>query len=171
MYMSMSNTFVSPFTINGSPHSSISSTMDAKKKEQGQNTSITFFSSEPHTFYPMFSTMEFNEQNNARANKSYYHSFAPCEAACGYSDACFEKHGFDKSETDSCSEGNVGDECDDDDDEVGLDELLHDGKEKKKIEQLAAMVGVDSTEPAIVLAEVVRVLTHLKRINQFYLSA
>ncbi|OIW09999.1 hypothetical protein TanjilG_32739 [Lupinus angustifolius] len=144
--------------------------MDAKKKEQEQNTSMTFFSSELHTFYPMFSTMEFNEQNNARANKSYYHSFAPCEAACGYSDACYEKHGFDKSETDSCSEGGVGDECDDE--EVSLNELmLHGGKEKKKIEELAAMVGVDSTEPGIVLAEVVRVLRHLKRINQFYLSA
>ncbi|KAE9613974.1 hypothetical protein Lal_00016551 [Lupinus albus] len=128
--------------------------MDAKKKEQEKYTSINFLSSEPHTsFYPMFSTMEFNEQNNARANnKSYHH------------------HSFDKSETDSCSEGGVGDECDDE--EVSLDELmLHDGKEKKKIQQLAAMVGVDTTEPVIVLTEVVRVLTHLNRINHFYLSA
>ncbi|OIW15116.1 hypothetical protein TanjilG_08603 [Lupinus angustifolius] len=152
--------------------------MDAKKKEQEQYTSITFFSPNPNTLYPMFSAMEFNLKENARANKSYYNSFAPCEASCGYFDGPFGKHVFEKSETDSCSERGSGDdesdeECDDEceDEEVTLDELLHEGKTKNKIEMLAAMVGVDTTEPEIVLAEVVRVLKHLKRINQLYLSA
>ncbi|KAF1874393.1 hypothetical protein Lal_00030313 [Lupinus albus] len=146
--------------------------MDVKKKEQEQYTSITFFSPNPNTLYSMFSAMEFytNMKNiNARADKSYYNSFAPCEASCGYFDDPFEKHAFQKSETDSCSgDDECGDECDDE--EVSLDELIHEGKTKNKIEKLAAMVGVDTTEAEIVLAEVVRVLKHLKRINQFYLS-
>ncbi|CAL0313861.1 unnamed protein product [Lupinus luteus] len=146
-------------------HSSTSTTMDAEKKEQLQYTSITIFSPNPNTLYPMFSAMEFNLEENARANKSFYNSFAPC----GYFDAPFEKHAFEKSETDSCSEGgSVGDESDE---EVSLDELLREGKTKNKIEILAAMVGVETNEPEIVLAEVVKVLKHLKRINQFYLSA
>lgn len=97
-------------------------------------------------------------------------SFTPCEEAllsgdsCTYSDVVGETCA--KSDTDSCSE--VG-EVDDNDDEVSLDEflLLSDANAKKKIEVLAKMVGVESTEPGMVLAEVVRVLKHLKRINKF----
>lgn len=135
--------------------------------EEEQYTSISFFSPNPHTLYPMFSTMKFNELKNAKAKRSNSNSFAPSEAS---SDDPFGKHDFDKSDTDSCSEGGCGscDACDEE--EVSLDELLHDGKTKRKMVQLAAMVGVDTNEPAIVLSEVVRVLKHLKRINQFYLS-
>ena len=62
------------------------------------------------------------------------------------------------SESDSCSEEG-GDSTDEE--VMSLDELLNDGKAQKKIEQLAALVGVDTTEPAIVLTEVVRILKHL----------
>lgn len=118
--------------------------------------SITLFNPNPQShnhfsnLYPMFSSKEFNELKNAKPK--YEYSFAPSEGSSG-------EHYVEKSESDSCS----GDESDD---EVSLDELmLHDGKAKRKIEQLAAMVGVDTTEPAVVLTEVVRVLKHLKRIN------
>ncbi|KAK7358354.1 hypothetical protein VNO77_00281 [Canavalia gladiata] len=117
--------------------------------------------------YPMFSTMEeFNvqKQNNSRTNRGNADSIVPNEAS---SDDPLEEHAFPKSDSDSCSE-----ECGDaSDEEVSFDELLHDGKAKKKIQQLAAMVGVDSMEPAIVLTEVVRVLKHLKTINHYYSAA
>ncbi|KAK7251550.1 hypothetical protein RIF29_34844 [Crotalaria pallida] len=148
--------------------------MDANKNEQEQHTSITLFSPNLNTtLYPMFPTMELNKLKNAKAKRSKYnnnnnnYSFAPCEeASFGYSNVPSDE----KSETDSCSEEG-GD--DDDNEEVSLEceELFHDGEAKKKIELLAAMVGVDTTEPGIVLAEVVRVMKHLERINQFYLSA
>ncbi|KAK7247629.1 hypothetical protein RIF29_42516 [Crotalaria pallida] len=50
-------------------------------------------------------------------------------------------------------------------DEQSLDELLLNGKAKKKIELLAAMVGVDTTDPAIVLTQVVRILKVLEKMN------
>lgn len=117
--------------------------------------------------YPMLTTMEFNVLKNARANTNRGNSnfFAPSE---GYSDDVPRgEHSFeDYSHSDSSSE--VG--CDAlSDEEVSLDELLlHDENAKKKIEKLAAMVGVDTTEPAVVLTEVVRVLKHLKRIDQYH---
>lgn len=73
----------------------------------------------------------------------------------------------ENSESDSSNEVSVGDAASDEEEEVSLDdELLNDGNPnfKKKIELLAAMVGVDTTEPVIVLTEVVRVLKHLKSI-------
>ncbi|CAJ1937008.1 unnamed protein product [Sphenostylis stenocarpa] len=73
-----------------------------------------------------------------------------------------EHHSFQMSGSDSCSEEG-GDATDVE--EVSLDELLNDAKAKKKLEQLAAIVGVDTTEPAIVLTEVVRVL---KLFNHYY---
>ncbi|MED6184346.1 hypothetical protein PIB30_046501 [Stylosanthes scabra] len=74
---------------------------------------------------------------------------------------------YAKSDTDSCSEGGANDAAavEDEEGELSLDELLLDGKAKKKIEQLAAMVGVKTTEPVVVLTEVVRVLKLMKRIN------
>ncbi|KAF7813864.1 putative lactoylglutathione lyase, chloroplastic [Senna tora] len=121
-------------------------------------------------FHPLFSTMEFNEVNHESTEKGS--SFTPCEEALLSGDS-YSYNSYDvvgesfcaKSDTDSCSE--VGEEGDDD--EVSLDELLllTDAKAKKKIEVLAEMVGVESTEPGIVLDEVVRVLKHLKRINKF----
>ncbi|KAJ1386772.1 hypothetical protein SESBI_40515 [Sesbania bispinosa] len=111
----------------------------------------------------MFSTMEFNEVKNAgaeanRGNSS--NSFTPNnEDSFGYS----EDHSCDKSDRDSCSEAD-GDASDE---EVSLDELLFEEKARKKIELLAAIVGVDTTEPAIVLTEVVRVLKVLNTINQY----
>ncbi|KAL5079743.1 hypothetical protein RYX36_008164 [Vicia faba] len=56
---------------------------------------------------------------------------------------------------------------DDEEEEISLNELLLDANIKKKIELLAAMVGVDTTEPAIVLSEVVRVLKALKAISHY----
>lgn len=110
--------------------------------------SFSLFSPNHHTHFnklcPMFSTMECNELNNARAEAdrgSSISSTSPSE---------------DSSEED-------GDALDE---EVSLNELLLDGKTKMKIELLAAMVGVDTNEPAIVLTEVVRVLKVLKAISQ-----
>lgn len=140
--------------------------------EQGQYTfpyfsypSFSLFSSNPHPHFsnlcPLFSTMEFNELNNAKADKGNSNSFTQSEDSSGYSDVPVE-HSCAKSDTDSSSEAG-GDASDE---EMSLDELLFDGKAKKKIELLAAMVGVETTEPEIVLTEVVRVLKLYKRINQ-----
>jgi len=63
------------------------------------------------------------------------------------------------SDSNSCSDAS------DEEEEVSLEELLNDGNAKKKIELLAAMVGVNTTEPAIVLTEVVRAL---KLFNHYY---
>ncbi|ESW32303.1 hypothetical protein PHAVU_002G310800 [Phaseolus vulgaris] len=52
-----------------------------------------------------------------------------------------------------------------DEEELTLDDFLNDAKTKNKIQQLAAMVGVHTTEPAIVLTEVVRAL---KLFNHYY---
>ncbi|KAG5013480.1 hypothetical protein JHK86_025741 [Glycine max] len=106
------------------------------------------------TFCPMFSTMEFNDLNNSNC-------FTPNEDSSGYCDVLGE-HSSAKSDTDSSNEG-VGD-ASDEEVMMSLDELLFDGKTKEKMELLAAMVGVDTTDPAIVLNEVVRVLK-LKQAN------
>lgn len=128
------------------------------------SSSFTPFPQNPQThftnFYPLFSTMKFNELKNERENRG--NAFTPYEEASCYDvgESCCAK-----SDTDSCSE--VGDYASDDD-EVSVDELLlNDAKSKKKIEVLAEMVGVDSTEPEMVLTEVVRVLKQLKRMNQY----
>nr|KYP66937.1 hypothetical protein KK1_013249 [Cajanus cajan] len=133
--------------------------------EQEQYTSPYFsypsLTSNNHTlfdkFCPSFSTMKFNSR--AEVEKGNSNSFTPSEDSCGYSDV-FWDHSCVKSETDSSNE----EDGDASDEEVSLDELLLDEKIKKKIELLAAMVGVDATDPAIVLNEVVRVLKVLKMI-------
>ncbi|XP_047158679.1 uncharacterized protein LOC124829250 [Vigna umbellata] len=84
----------------------------------------------------------------------------------GYCDV-LEDLSYAKSDTDSCNEA-CGDESDE---EVSLEELLQDGKTKEKVEVLAAMVGLETTDPATVLNEVVRVLKVLNKINQYQLSA
>jgi len=81
----------------------------------------------------MFSTMECNELNNAKAEAESESSFS-----------------FTQSEDSSIESGNNALEDEDDEEEVSLNELLLVGKTKKKIELLAAMVGVDTPEPAIV---------------------
>ncbi|KHN45612.1 hypothetical protein glysoja_031483 [Glycine soja] len=101
--------------------------------------------------------MEFNDLNNSNC-------FTPNEDSSGYCDVLGE-HSSAKSDTDSSNEG-VGD-ASDEEVMMSLDELLFDGKTKEKMELLAAMVGVDTTDPAIVLNEVVRVLKVLKRINLY----
>ncbi|BAU02907.1 hypothetical protein VIGAN_11250300 [Vigna angularis var. angularis] len=124
--------------------------------------SFTLFTPNNHTlfsFCPMFSTIEFNELNNSN-------SFTPTEDSSGYCDV-LEDLSYAKSDTDSCNEA-CGDESDE---EVSLEELLQDGKTKEKVEVLAAMVGLETTDPATVLNEVVRVLKVLNKINQYQLSA
>ncbi|KAK7364009.1 hypothetical protein VNO80_12325 [Phaseolus coccineus] len=134
--------------------------------------SFTLFTPNNHTlfsFCPMFSTLEFNKLNNARADEAdsgNFNSFTPSEDSSGYCDV-LEDLFCAKSDTDSSNEA-CGDESDE---EVSLEELLLDGKTKEKVEVLAAMVGVDTADPATVLNEVVRVLKVLKRINQYQLSA
>ncbi|QCD92050.1 hypothetical protein DEO72_LG5g107 [Vigna unguiculata] len=113
----------------------------------------------------MFSTFEFNELNNSNSN-SNFNSFTPNEDSSGYCDV-LENLSCAKSDTDSSNEA-CGDESDE---EVSLEELLQDGKTKEKVEVLAAMVGVETTDPATVLKEVVRILKVLNRINQYQLSA
>jgi len=113
--------------------------------------------------------LEFKELNNARADEAEsvnFNSFTPSEDSCGYCDV-LEDLSCAKSDTDSSNEA-CGEESDE---EVSLEELLLDGKTKEKVELLAAMVGVDTTDPATVLNEVVRVLKVLKRLNQYQLSA
>lgn len=125
-------------------------------------SSFTLFTPNNNTlfsFCPMFSTFEFNELNNSN-------SFTPTEDSSGYCDV-LEDLSYAKSDTDSSNEA-CGDESDE---EVSLEELLQDGKTKEKVEVLAAMVGLETTDPATVLNEVVRVLKVLKKINQYQLSA
>lgn len=129
---------------------------------------FTLFTPNNHTlfsFCPMFSTFEFNELNNSNSN-SNFNSFTPNEDSSGYCDV-LENLSCAKSDTDSSNEA-CGDESDE---EVSLEELLQDGKTKEKVEVLAAMVGVETTDPATVLKEVVRILKVLNRINQYQLSA
>lgn len=108
--------------------------------------------------------MNFNVLENTKGNTNRCNSvfFVPSE---GYSDVpTREEHSFENySDSDSSSEV----EGDASDDDTSLDEVLHDGKAMNKIELLAAMVGVDTKEPAVVLTEVVRVLKLLKRVNQY----
>jgi len=127
--------------------------------------SNTFSHQQPHNTFPYLSlttnsnNLDCNVLNNSN-NKSI--SFLPAEPSFDVPYAPMDRHSFEMSDSDSCSEegGEASDE-----EEVSLDELLNDGKAKKKIEQLAAMVGVDTTEPAIVLTEVVRAL---KLFNHYY---
>ncbi|RDX96632.1 hypothetical protein CR513_20678, partial [Mucuna pruriens] len=100
--------------------------------EQGQYTSSTTNS---HIHYS--NNLECNVIKKERIN-SNTNFFVPAPK---------EQHCFEMSDSDSCSDAT-------DEEEVSLEELLNDGKTKKKIEQLAAMVGVDTTEPAIVLTQV-----------------
>lgn len=113
------------------------------EKEQYTSScfSYTNFSKQCH----MFSTMQCNEQNNAKAEDEKDNSFS----LTTYEDTSIE------------SGSNPLDE------EVSLNELLLNGKTKKKIELLASMVGVDTTEPAIVLTEVVRVIKVLEAISHY----
>ncbi|KAL4651920.1 hypothetical protein ACB092_01G195700 [Castanea dentata] len=54
-------------------------------------------------------------------------------------------------------------------DEQSINELVCEEGTIKRLELLAGMVGVDNTEPEVVLAEVVRVLKDLERLNGSYL--
>jgi len=119
------------------------------KVHQEQSTSSSFSCSSLSKECHMLSTMECSELNNAKAEAESESSFS-----------------FTQSEDSSIESGNNALE-DEDDKEVSLNELLLDGKTKKKIELLAAMVGVDTTEPAIVLTEVVRILRVLKAISHY----
>ncbi|MED6196161.1 hypothetical protein PIB30_044733 [Stylosanthes scabra] len=135
--------------------------MDCNEKSKNMMNSSAYFS------YPYCSS--FSLYNNAlrpEGEKGNYNSLITpiCDEPYYEHSSCYAK-----SDTDSCSEGGVNDaaavEDEDEEEEVSLDELLLDGKAKKKIEQLAAMVGVKTTEPVVVLTEVVRVLKLMKRIN------
>ncbi|GAU11695.1 hypothetical protein TSUD_74460 [Trifolium subterraneum] len=116
--------------------------MDAKQNSEELQT---FDKQEQYNIYPM----NFNVLENTKGNTNKGYSYVP-----PHEEHSFENH----SASDSSSEvdGDVSDE------EVSFDELLHDEKAKNKIELLAAMVGVDTKEPAAVLTEVVRVLKLLK---------
>ncbi|BAT72849.1 hypothetical protein LR48_Vigan11g085300 [Vigna angularis] len=100
--------------------------------------------------------------NNNNNNKSF--SFLPSQPPFHVPSAPKEQqHSSQMSDSDSCSE-DAGD-APHEEEELSLDEFLNDGNAKKKIELLAAMVGVNTTEPAIVLTEVVRAL---KLFNHYY---
>lgn len=119
------------------------------KVHQEKSTSSNFSCSSLSKQCHMISTMECNELNNVKAEAESESSFS-----------------FTQSEDSSIESGNNAlDDEEEEEDEVSLNELLLDGKTKKKIELLAAMVGVDTTEPAIVLTEVVRILRVLKAIS------
>ncbi|RHN52995.1 hypothetical protein MtrunA17_Chr6g0486621 [Medicago truncatula] len=127
--------------------------MDSKensKVHQEQSTSSSFSCSSLSKQCHMFSTTECNELNNAKAE-------AESESSVS----------FTQSKDSYIESGNNALDEEEEDDEVSLNELLLDGKTKKKIELLAAMVGVDTTEPAIVLTEVVRILRVLKSISDY----
>lgn len=91
-------------------------------------------------------------------------SFLPSQPPFHVPSAPKEQHSFQMSDSDSCSEDG-GHAPHEEEEELSLDEFLNDGNAKKKIELLAAMVGVNTTEPAIVLTEVVRAL---KLFNHYY---
>jgi len=133
--------------------------MDSKENSKVHQEKLQHFGEKERCTSSSFSTMECNEKNNAKVEAESESSFS-----------------FTQSEDSSIESGNNAldddeeeeeEEEDDDDDEVSLNELLLDGKTKKKIELLAAMVGVDTTEPAIVLTEVVRILRVLKAISHY----
>nr|POF03395.1 hypothetical protein CFP56_60584 [Quercus suber] len=54
-------------------------------------------------------------------------------------------------------------------DEQSINELVCEEGTRKRLELLPGMVGVDNTKPEVVLAEVVRVLKDLERLNGFQL--
>lgn len=116
--------------------------LEEKEKYISSCFSYPSFNNQCH----MFSTMECNEPNNTKVEAERESSFSltPIE---------------EESIESSSSSSNAMDE---EEEEVSLDELFLDGETKKKIELLAAMVGVDTNEPTIVLREVIRVLKVLK---------
>lgn len=122
---------------------------EEKEKYTSSCFSYPSFNNQCH----MFSTMECNELNNTKVEAERESSFSltPIEEP--------------SIESSSSSSSNAMDE--EEEEEVSLDELFLDGETKKKIELLAAMVGVDTNEPAIVLREVVRVLKVLKTIGHY----
>ncbi|QHO57100.1 hypothetical protein HN51_011749 [Arachis hypogaea] len=128
--------------------------------DQQKHTHIATTTS-PYLSYPSIKLFNPNPNNDHYLNatiKNNDYSYAPSD------EASFGEQNYYQSESDSCSSG------DDEDEEVTLDEyfLIPDAKAKKQIEQLAVMVGLDTTEPAaVVLTQVVRVLKHLKGINSY----
>ncbi|MED6137920.1 hypothetical protein PIB30_069525 [Stylosanthes scabra] len=137
--------------------------------DQQKHTHIATTTTSPYLSYHstinLFNNPNLNPNNNNHFHNPYLNAYEIKNDDCN-NEALFGEHYY-KSESDSCSSG---DECDDDDDddEVTLEEqfLMHDAKAKKQIEQLAMMVGLDTTEPAaVVLTQVVSVLKHLKGIN------
>lgn len=54
-------------------------------------------------------------------------------------------------------------------DEQTINELVCEEGTRRRLELLAGMVGIDNSEPEVVLAEVVRVLKDLERLNGFQL--
>jgi len=134
--------------------------MDARENSKELQQQQTFGKQEQYNIYPMnFNVLENTKGNTNRCNSVF---FVPSEGYCDV--PTHDQHSFENnSGSDSSSEVH-GDASDDD---ASLDEVLHDGKAKNKIDLLAAMVGVDTKEPAVVLSEVVRVLKLLKRVNQY----
>ncbi|KAK7369919.1 hypothetical protein VNO80_11967 [Phaseolus coccineus] len=129
--------------------------------ETTQNSNTLSLSHHQPQYSSPFLSLTTNSNNfvcNVLNNHNKSISFLPCDPSFDVPSAPKEHHSFLMSDSDSCSEAS-------DEEEVSLDELLNDGKTKKKIEQLAAMVGVDTTEPATVLTEVVRAL---KLFNHYY---
>ncbi|CAL5186438.1 unnamed protein product [Lathyrus oleraceus] len=119
---------------------------EEKEKYTSSCFSYPSFNNQCH----VFSTMECNELNNAKVEAERESSFSLTP--------------IEEESIESSSSSNAMDE---EEEEVSLDELFLDGETKKKIELLAAMVGVDTNEPTIVLREVVRVLKVLKTIGHY----
>lgn len=126
------NSYISTPLCNVPSHST--STMDASGNSKQLQT---FDNKEQYTFHYLLFT--------PKANTDIDNSDVPLHG----------EHSFENySDSDSSSEvdGDVSDE----------EELLYYEKTMNKIEVLAAMIGVDTKEPAVVLTEVVRVLKLLK---------
>ncbi|KAL1356621.1 hypothetical protein HN51_008620 [Arachis hypogaea] len=140
---------------------------DFLEQEQFNNSSA-YFSYPYCSSFILYNNPNHNMEHNARpeGEKGNSNSLTPiCD------EPYYEQHSSccAKSDTDSCSGGGANDAAveDEEEEEVSLDELLLDGKAKKKIEELAAMVGVRTTEPVVVLTEVVRVLKIMKKITLY----
>lgn len=133
------------------------STMDSKENSKGLQQLQTFEINQEQYTSPYF--ISYPSSITLFTSKSHYVLentkrvlYVPSE---GYYDVPrHEEHSFENY-SDSSSDV----DCDSSDEEVSLD----DEKTKNKIEVLAAMVGVDTKEPAVVLTEVVRLLKRLKR--------
>ena len=136
------------------------------------NHSITTLFSNPETHLSEFNPIEFkafNALERSRAERT--NSIVLETLSGGHSSELSDKLDEDydlKSDAESscCLQGKIVDDPWEDD-EQSVDELVFEEGTRKRLKLLAGMVGVESNEPGVVLAEVVSVLKDLKRLHGY----